>query len=54
MNTPPIIVGEAAMEEMSTLLSDETIDEMNRFKKEFLGPDPELEEFIFGKKLILI
>ena len=54
MNAPPIIVGEAAMEEMSTLLSDQTIDEMNRFKKEFLGPDPELEEFIFGKKLILI
>lgn len=54
MNTPPIIVGEAAMEEMSELLSDQTIDEMNRFKKQYFGPDPELEEIIYGKKLILI
>lgn len=54
MNTPPIIVGETAMESMSDLLSDQTIDEMNRFKQEFFGPDPEFEEIISGKKLILI
>ena len=54
MNTPPLIVGEAAMEEMSGLLSDKTIDEMNGFREQFLGPDPEIEELIFGKKLILI
>jgi hypothetical protein len=54
MNMPPMVVGEAAMEEMAGLLSNETIDEMNGFKKQFLGPDPELEEIISGKKLILI
>lgn len=54
MNTPPMIVGESAMEEMSALLSNKTIDEMNGFKEQFLGPDPEIEELIFGKKLILI
>ncbi len=54
LNTPPMIVGEAAMEEMSGLLSDKTIDEMNGFKQQFLGPDPEIEELVFGKKLILI
>lgn len=54
MNTPPIIVGEAAMEAMSGLLSDQTIDEMNGFKKQFFGPDPEFEEIFAGKKLILI
>lgn len=54
MNTPPIIVGEAAMEAMSGLLSDQTIDEMNGFKKQFFDPDPEFEEIFSGKKLILI
>lgn len=54
MNMPPIIVGEAAMEAMSELLSNQTIDEMNGFKKQFFGPDPEFEEIISGKKLILI
>lgn len=54
LNMPPMIIGEAAIEEMSHLLSDKTIDEMNGFKQQFLGPDPELEEFIFGKKLILL
>ena len=54
MNTPPLIVGEAAMEKMSGLLSDKTIDEMNGFKEQFLGPDPEIEELVFGKKLIMI
>lgn len=54
LNTPPMIVGETAMEEMSDLLSDKTIDEMNGFRDRFFGPDPELEELLLGKKLILI
>ena len=54
MTMPPMVVGEAAMEAMAELLSDDTIDEMNDFKKQFLGPDPELEEIISGKKLIFI
>jgi hypothetical protein len=54
MNMPPLLIGESAIEEMSHLLSDKTIDEMNGFKQQFLGPDPQLEEYIFGKKLILL
>lgn len=54
MNLPPMIIGEKAMEEMSELLSDKTIDEMNGFREKFLGPSPEIEELIYGKKLILI
>jgi hypothetical protein len=54
MNMPPMLIGETAIEEMSHLLSDKTIDEMNGFRQKYLGPDPQIEEFIFGKKLILI
>ena len=54
MNTPPIIIGEIAMKQMAELLSDKTTDEMNGFRDKFLGPSPELEEMIYGKKLILI
>lgn len=54
MNTPPMIVGEAAMEAMSELLSDKTIEEMNGFKGKLIDPDPEITELIYGKKLILI
>lgn len=54
MNMPPMVVGEAAMNQMSDLLSNQTIDEMNDFKSKFLGPDPQLEEIISGKKLIFI
>ena len=54
MNTPPIIIGEEAMKEMAELLSDKTTDEMNGFRNKFLGPSPEMEELINGKKLILL
>jgi hypothetical protein len=54
LNTPPLVIGERAMEEMSELLSDKTIDEMNGFREQFLGPSPEIEELIHGKKLILL
>jgi len=54
LNTPPLVIGERAMEEMSELLSDKTIDEMNGFREQFLGPSPEIEELLFGKKLILL
>lgn len=54
MNTPPLIIGEEAMAEMAGLLSDKTTDEMNGFKEKFLGPSPEIEEMIYGKKLIFI
>lgn len=54
LNIPPMVVGEKAMEEMSELLSNETLDEMDGFRKQFLGPDPAIEELFSGKKLILI
>lgn len=54
MNTPPIIIGEDAMKQMAELLSDKTTDEMNGFREKFLGPSPEFEELIHGKKLILL
>lgn len=54
MSMPPMIIGERAMEEMAELLSDKTIDEMNGFREKFLGPSPEIEELIYGKKLIMI
>jgi hypothetical protein len=54
MNTPPIIIGEDAMKQMAELLSEKTTDEMNGFRERFLGPSPEFEELINGKKLILL
>jgi hypothetical protein len=54
LNTPPMIIGEDIIEDMAGLLSDKTIDEMNGFKEQFLGPPPELEELIYGRKLIFL
>ncbi len=54
MNTPPIIIGHEAMKQMAGLLSEKTTDEMNGFRDKFLGPSPEMEELINGKKLILL
>ncbi len=54
LNTPPIIVGEKAMHEMSELLSEKTREDMNGFRDKLIGPSPEIEELIYGKKLLLI
>ncbi len=54
LNTPPIVIGETIMAEMAGLLSDKTTEEMNGFRDKFLGPSPELEELIYGKKLIFV
>ena len=54
LNIPPMVVGERAMEEMADLLSAETIDEIDGFRKQFLGPDPAIEELFSGKKLIVL
>ncbi len=54
LNTPPMAIGEEVMEEMAKLLSKKTRGEMDRFRERFLGPPPEIEELIFGKKLLLI
>ncbi len=54
LNTPPMAIGEEVMEEMAELLSEKTKGEMDRFRKEFLGPPPEIEELIYGRKILLI
>ncbi|MCF6170624.1 MAG: hypothetical protein L3J66_06575 [Bacteroidales bacterium] len=54
MNMPPLVIGEKVIEQMAGLLSDKTIDEMNGFRDKFLGPSPDIEELIFGKRLLLI
>ncbi len=54
MNTPPMIIGTEAMNEMAELMSDKTIGDMNDFRQRFMGPSPELEELIYGKKLIML
>ncbi len=54
MNTPPMAIGEEVMEEMAGLLSEQTKGEMDRFREQFLGPPPEIEELIYGRKLIFI
>ncbi len=54
LNTPPMVIGEDVIDDMAGLLSDKTIDEMNGFKEQYLGPPPELEELIYGRKLIFL
>jgi len=54
MNTPPMAIGEEVMEEMSELLSEKTKGEMDRFREQFLGPPPEIEELFRGRKLIFL
>lgn len=54
MNTPPMAIGEEVMEEMSELLSEKTKGEMDRFREQFLGPPPEIEELVRGRKLIFL
>jgi hypothetical protein len=54
LNMPPLVIGMEALNEMSALLSEKTIDEMNGFRDKFLGPPPDIEELIYGKRLIML
>jgi len=54
LNMPPMVIGEEIMEEMAGVLSQKTKDEMDGFREEFLGPPPEFEEFIYGRRLIFV
>jgi hypothetical protein len=54
LNMPPLVIGQEALNEMSALLSEKTIDEMNGFRDKFLGPPPDIEELIYGKRLIML
>ncbi|VAW29393.1 hypothetical protein MNBD_BACTEROID06-1117 [hydrothermal vent metagenome] len=51
--TMPYIMGGKAMDELSELMSNETIDEMNRFKNEYFGGPAELEDLWKGKPVFL-
>ena len=54
LNIPPMVVGDRAIEEMAGLLSNDTLGEIDGFRQQFLGPDPEIEELFNTKKLLLI
>ncbi|MCF6359162.1 MAG: hypothetical protein L3J29_00185 [Cyclobacteriaceae bacterium] len=51
--TMPYILGGKAMDELSEIMSNETIDEMNRFKNEYFGGPMELEDLWKGKPVFL-
>jgi hypothetical protein len=50
----PYIISLEAMEELTELLSDETKDEFDDFKKNLLGGPPELEELLKGRPVLVI
>ena len=43
LNMPPLVIGQEALNEMSALLSEKTIDEMNGFRDKFLWPHQTLK-----------
>lgn len=49
----PFIIGFEAINEMSELLSNKTIDTLNGFRDKFLSPDPALEDLLKPKLLLL-
>jgi hypothetical protein len=51
--TMPYILGGRAMDELSELLSNETLDEMNDFKNQYFGGPAELEDLWKGKPVFL-
>ncbi len=51
--TMPYVLGGKAMDELSELMSNETIDEMNKFKELFFGGPVELEDLWQGKPVFL-
>lgn len=52
-DTPYMIAVEVS-EQINEFLSQQTKDEMDRFKDQFLGPPPELEELFKRRKILLI
>lgn len=51
--TMPYILGGKAMDELSELMSNETLDEMNGFKNQYFGGPAELEDLWKGKPVFL-
>ena len=52
-STMPYIIGGKAMDELSDLMSNETLDEMNNFKNQYFGGPAELEDMWKGKPVFL-
>ncbi len=52
-STMPYIMGGKAMDELSELMSNETLDEMNGFKNQYFGGPAELEDLWKGKPVFL-
>lgn len=51
--TMPYIIGGQAMDKLSELMSNETLDEMNDFKNQYFGGPAELEDIWKGKPVFL-
>ena len=50
----PYMVSSVALDEISQLLSEKTLDQFNGFMNEHLGPPPELAEPLPNRRVILI
>jgi len=50
----PYLVGLQAMDDIARLLSNKTLDEMDGFYKEFLGPPPDIEEILDKHRFVLL
>lgn len=50
----PYMVSSVALDEISQLLSEKTLDQLNDFLDEHFGPPPELEEPLPNRRVILV
>ena len=50
----PILIGDAAMDEMMQLLSDRTLGEMGKFKDTFLGVPPEFKDLFDDRRILIL
>ncbi|MCB0283401.1 MAG: hypothetical protein KDF60_12535 [Calditrichaeota bacterium] len=53
-NNMPFLIGNEAMDELSQLLSNQTIGEMNRFIDEFLGLPPDLRKLLKDSGVLIL
>lgn len=49
----PYLIGGQAMEAIMELMSNETLDEWNRFRDQYLGPSPEISELLKGRPILI-
>ena len=50
----PYLISGEVMEELMELLSEQTLGEMDNFKKKLTAPDPDLEELFDKKKILMV